>query len=156
MKHINLPGTKVYAMCGIDQYTRQAVVHVSSSCTSTAAKNALMKITGRFGSGITIVNDNGSENKDKAEEWLDTAGITQLWARPHRPKDKPFVERFIGTLQRECLDYHYSPMSCTEMQEIIDRWLIKYETIRPHEALGFLTPAQYTDNYYLSKHSPVS
>lgn len=156
MKHINLPGKKLYAMCGIDQYSRQAVVHICSNPSSSSARDALRRIVWRFGSGITIVNDNGSENKDRAEDWLRSEGITQLWARPHRPKDKPFIERFIGTLQRECLDYNYAPMDAVELQDIVDRWLVKYETVRPHEALGFLTPAQYTANYYMSQHSPVS
>jgi hypothetical protein len=31
-------------------------------------------------------------------------GITQYWTRPKSPKEKPFVERLIGALQRECLD----------------------------------------------------
>jgi transposase InsO family protein len=51
-----------------------------------------------------------------------------------------FIERFIGTLQRECLDYHYEPLNAAELSEITDAWLDKYHFYRPHEALGFLTP----------------
>jgi hypothetical protein len=29
-------------------------------------------------------------------------------------KEKPFIERFIGTSQKECLDYHYEPMNADE------------------------------------------
>ena len=74
-----------------------------------------------------------------------------LYGRPHRPKDKPFIERFIGTLQTECLDYHYEPMGAREMQEIIDEWIFKYENQRPHEGLGFLTPRQFESRFYSSK-----
>ena len=158
MKHINLPGKKLYALCGIDQYTRRPVVHVSTSCSSKSGKAALQKIRERFGNAIIIINDNGSENKGEAEEWLasDDVKITQYWCRPHRPKDKPFIERFIGTLQTECLDYHYEPMGAAEMQEIIDEWIFKYENQRPHEGLGFLTPKQFENMFCLSKHSLVS
>lgn len=154
MKHINLPGRRLYALCGIDRYTRRAAVHVSTSCSSRSGKTALMKIRERFGAGITIVNDNGSE----AEEWLASDGvrIRQYWYRPHRPKDKPFIERFIGTLQTECLDYHFEPMRAAEMQKIIDEWIFKYENIRPHDGLGFLTPCQFEDMFYQSKHSSLS
>ena len=155
-KHINLPGRRLYALCGIDQYTRRPVVHVSTSCKAKSAKTALMKIRERFGSGIVIVNDNGSENKREAEEWLSAENITQYWCRPHRPKDKPFIERFIGTMQRECLDYHNEPMGSAEMQEVIDEWLFKYENQRPHEALGFLTPREFESRFYSSEHSAVS
>lgn len=158
MKHINLPGKRLYALCGIDQYTRRVVVHVSASCGSRSGKAALMKVRERFGPGITVVNDNGSENGGEAEEWLasDGVGITQYWCRPRRPKDKPFVERFIGTLQTECLDYHFEPMGAKEMQDIIDGWILRYENIRPHEALGFLTPSQFEDMFYSSDHSSLS
>ncbi|MEL5720119.1 MAG: integrase core domain-containing protein, partial [Treponemataceae bacterium] len=153
MKHIPLPGCKLYALCGIDQYTRRAVVHITTTCSSVSGKNALNKITQRFGKQIIIVNDNGSENMDKAEQWLSCESITQYWCRPHKPKDKPFIERFIGTLQTECLDYNYEPMSAAEMQMIVDQWLEKYENRRPHEGLGFLTPRQFTDKFYAAKHS---
>lgn len=70
MKQINLPGKTLYALCAIDQYTRRPVVHVSSSCSSAAGKTALQKIRQRFTKDIIIINDNGSENMGKAEQWL--------------------------------------------------------------------------------------
>ena len=73
----------------------------------------------------------------EAQQYLASQGITQFWCRPHRPKDKPFVERLIGTLQRECLDYHYEPMNVRELSEVVDAWLDKYHFYRPHESLNF-------------------
>ena len=89
-------------MVGIDVFTKQAVIHVSNTCTSTAGKIAYQKVVSRFGKQAVYVNDNGSENQDEAENWLKSEGITQLWARPRTPKDKPCVERMIETLQVEC------------------------------------------------------
>ena len=54
------------------------------------------------------------------------------------------MERFIGTMQREFLDYRYEPMNVTEMQAEVSLWLDKYRSYRPHEALGFLTPAEFS------------
>jgi hypothetical protein len=39
-----------------------------------------------------------------AQEYLASPHITQYWTRPNSPKEKPFAERLIGTLQRECLE----------------------------------------------------
>jgi hypothetical protein len=64
----------------------------------------LAKAIERFGKGISIVNDNGSENMGEAEALLSETGVKQYWTRPNSPKEKPFVERLIGTLQRELLD----------------------------------------------------
>ena len=98
----------------------------------------------RFGKGVRFVNDNGSENMGNVEAYLASHGVQQYWTRPRSPKEKPFVERFIGTLQRECLDYRYEPMNVGELREVVDAWVEKYRTYRPHESLGFLTPAEFS------------
>jgi transposase InsO family protein len=131
MKHVYLLGEKHYALCAIDPYNKEAAMHVASSPTSRNAKTALKKAVGRFGTGITVVNDNGSENMKDAESYLASLGITQYWTKPKSPKEKPFVERFIGTLQRECLDYHYEPMNVGELREVVDSWLDTYHFYRP-------------------------
>lgn len=144
MKHVYLLGQKQYAFCAVDLFNREALIHRTSSPSSLNAQAALKKVVERFGSGIKIVNDNGSENMAKAEEYLASLNITQYWARPHTPKDKPFVERLIGTFQRECLDYHYTPLNVTELTAVTHAWLDKYHFYRPHQSLGFLTPSEFS------------
>ena len=100
----------------------------------------------RFEKDAVYVNDNGSENQGKAELWIKDENITQLWARPRTPKDKPCVERMIGTLQTECIDYLAGPMSDSELLAELDKWLKKYHSYRPHESLGFLTPDEFLSN----------
>ena len=149
MKHIRIPHNgKKYAMVGIDVFSKQVVIHVSNTCSSTAGKIAYQKVVAKFGKQAIYINDNGSENQDKAEQWLKEEGITQLWARPRTPKDKPCVERVIKTLQVECLDYLKGAMSVTELQTEIDSWLKKYHNYRPHESLDFLTPNEFLDKFY--------
>jgi putative transposase len=143
MKHIYLLGQKLYAFCAIDPFTKESLIHIASSPSSQNARTALEKVIARFGKDIVIVNDNGSENMAKAEEYLASIGVTQYWARPKSPKDKPFVERLIGSLQKECLDYHYDPMNVSETRRLVDAWLVKYHFYRPHESLNFLTPAEF-------------
>ena len=147
MKHINLLAGKFYAMCSIDQYTRKVSVHISSSSKSSQAVIALEKTINKFGKDIVIHNDNGSENAGNAEEFLRKEGIKQYWARPHKPKDKPFIERFIGTMQRELLNFNYKPFTVSELQILVDDWIKEYENNRPHESLGMLTPKQFEDKF---------
>jgi putative transposase len=78
-----------------------------------------------------------------AEAYLLSENIRQYWTRPYSPKEKPFVERFIGTFQKECLDYNYDLMNVTGLREVADAWLDKYHFYRPHESPGFLTPADF-------------
>jgi transposase InsO family protein len=144
MKHIYLLGVKLYAFCAIDIKLKEAVVKIGSSPSSRNAKTALETAVARWGADTVIVNDWGSENMKNAEEYLASLGITQYWAHPHTPKDKPHVERFIGTLQKECLDYNYDPMNVAELSTVVNVWLDKYHHYRPHESLGFLTPAEFS------------
>jgi transposase InsO family protein len=148
MKHVYLLGQKHYAFCAVDPYTKEAAIHAACSPSSRNATTALEKAAARFGTQITIVN--GSENMKDAESYLTSQGITQYWTRPKSPKEKPFVEQLIGTLQRECLDYHYEPMNAGELREVVDSWLDKYHFYRPHEALGFLTPVEFSATLGLS------
>jgi hypothetical protein len=45
---------------------------------------------------------------------------TSYRTRPKFSTEKPFVEWFIGTLQRKYLDYHYEPKNAGELREVVD------------------------------------
>jgi hypothetical protein len=85
----------IYADCAIDPFTKKAAIHVASNPSSTNAKVARKKAVKRFGKGVTVVNDNGSENIKDAQAFLRENPIAPYWTRPKSPKEKPFVERFI-------------------------------------------------------------
>jgi hypothetical protein len=78
------------------------VLRIAATPSSLNSKAALEKVAARCGTDIAVVNDNGSENMGKAEKFLAAAEITQYWTSPCAPKEKPHIERFIGTFQREC------------------------------------------------------
>ena len=158
MKHIYALGRKYYAFVAIDPYTKQSTIHVASRSTSHQAKLALEQVLQVFGSTVCILNDNGSENFGKAYSFLQEQNITQYFARPHTPKDKPHVENLIGKLQQECLD------ECTdntdnlnELRKEINIWLNDYHFFRPHQALNYLTPQEYCATLNITiPHSKVS
>jgi transposase InsO family protein len=63
-------------------------------------------------------------------------GIQQVFSRPHTPKDNPALEKFNHTVQREWLDF--SAIGLDDIDEAnsdLTEWLIKYNSIRPHQAL---------------------
>lgn len=151
MKHIWRPGgIRLYAFVAVDVITKQAVVHVGSHPSSYQAKLALEKAVAVFGTGITILNDNGSENFARAAAYLEAAQVTQYFARPHTPKDKPHVENLIGKLQTECLDEDRTAHSVSDLQRQINRWLNDYHFFRPHQALGYMTPEEYCATFGLT------
>jgi len=150
MKHIYLGGVKHYAFVAIDIFTKEAVIHLGGQPSSWQAKRALEKAIDIYGKDVVIVNDNGSENYRHAYEYLKQENITQYFARPHTPKDKPHVENLIGKLQQECLDEDRRNMTLEERGQQITEWLNDYHFFRPHQALNYLTPSEYCDTLNLT------
>jgi transposase InsO family protein len=152
MKHIYLPGgQRYYAFCAIDVLTKESIIHTARNCSSYQAKLALEKVVASFGKKVTILNDNGSENMGQAWQYLEQQNITQYFARPHTPKDKPYIERLIGSLQRECLEQRRDDItSLQDLDYYITRWLNNYHYVRPHDSLDGLTPSEYCDRLNLT------
>ncbi|HVC36509.1 MAG TPA: integrase core domain-containing protein [Candidatus Dormibacteraeota bacterium] len=145
MKHIYVLSRRYYGFVAVDPYTKQAVVHVATRPSSYQAKLALEKVLDIFGKDICILNDNGSENFGKALAYLRDQNITQYFARPRTPKDKPHVENLIGKLQQECLDEHGDANNLEELQEQITEWVNDYHFFRPHQSLNYQTPQEFCD-----------
>lgn len=145
MKHIYLGGVKHYAFIAVDIYTKEAIIHLANQPSSFQAMLALDKAIKVFGSNMVVITDNGSENYKHSYNYLKSHNITQYFARPHTPKDKPHVENFIGKLQQECLDEYRGRMTIQEREQQIITWLNDYHFYRPHQALNYLTPAEYCD-----------
>lgn len=144
MKHIYVNGRKYYAFCAIDVYSKEIVIHIANTSSSRQARIALEKTVAIFGKDITILNDNGSENHGEAYSYLRDLDITQYFARPRQPKDKPFVERLIGSYQRECLDqYRNDVTSLNDLDYYTTRWINNYHYFRPHDSLNNQTPEQF-------------
>lgn len=146
MKHIYACGKRQYAFVAVDIFTKQAYIHVANQPSSFQAMLALRATIDIFGKDVCIVNDNGSENYKHAWQYLKEQNITQYFARPHTPKDKPHVENLIGKLQQECLDEGKRiTRTLTERKQQIADWLNDYHFFRPHQALDYQTPAEFCD-----------
>lgn len=143
MKHIRTNSNTNYAFVAVDVVTKQSVIHVAKRPSSYNARIAMEKVLATYGTDVAIINDNGSENMKHTYDYLKEQNVTQYFARPHTPKDKPHVENLIGKLQLECLDENPHPTLPCELQAIIDHWVNDYHYFRPHQALGYKTPAEF-------------
>lgn len=143
VKHLPSLNTKRYAFTAIDVVSKQASIHVASTISSTQGALAWRKAVHKLGLPKAVLTDNGSENLGAFAELLASQDLQHYWARPYTPKDKPHVERFIGTIERECLQWGGLALNLADQQAVIDLWLKKYHSYRPHQALGYLTPDEY-------------
>jgi len=143
VKHLPHMNGKRYGFVAVDVITKQATVHVSNSISSAQGALAWRKAVHKLGLPKAVLTDNGSENMGAFAKLLQEQPTDHYWARPHTPKDKPHVERFIGSLERECLQWGGVSIDTKDQQDIINQWLVKYHGYRPHQALNYLTPNEY-------------
>lgn len=68
--------------------------------------------------------------------------LEQEFITPYTPEQNGIIERFFRTLKEECV---WQPMFQTfeEARRIIRSWMHWYNHGRPHNALGYRSPAQY-------------
>ncbi len=66
-------------------------------------------------------------------------GIHEVLIAPHAPWQNPFAERVIGSIRRECLD-HFLVLNEKHLRRLLRAYLVYYNTIRPHQALGHNSP----------------
>jgi transposase InsO family protein len=61
-------------------------------------------------------------------------GIEEVLTAPHSPWQNAYVERFIGSVRRECLD-HVIVFSAIGLQRIMNLYRAYYEQSRSHLSL---------------------
>jgi putative transposase len=98
-----------------------------------------------------IITDNGSEFTSRAfDAWAYARGVKIDYIQPGKPIQNCFVESFNGTLRDECLNLHWF-LSRRDAREKIESWREDYNQVRPHSALGNLTPKQYVEGHAVSE-----
>jgi transposase InsO family protein len=90
-----------------------------------------------------VLSDNGSGYRGP---WFALRcrllGIRHTRTQPRHPWTNGRAERFIGTIQQECL-YARQLTSEAERETAIAEWLAFYNAARPHTSLGGLSPSAW-------------
>ena len=99
------------------------------------------------GEPIGIVIDNGTEFTSKAlYQWAYENKVTLHFITPGRPMENGYIGSFHGKFREECLNEHWF-LTLDDARETIESWRIDYNQVRPHIALGCLTPAKFATGY---------
>jgi putative transposase len=87
--------------------------------------------------------DNGPELTANAlRDWCRFTGAGTGSIEPGSPWQNPYVESLGGRLGDELLAVE-AFSTLLEAQVLVEDWRIEYNTVRPHSALGCLTPTDY-------------
>ena len=70
--------------------------------------------------------------------------LTQEFVTPYTPEQNGLIERFFRTLKEECVWQHQF-RSYAEARRTITHWIEWYNTQRPHQSLGSVSPREYRE-----------
>lgn len=93
----------------------------------------------------TLQSDHGAEFSRWLTKRLEERGMAHRHSRVRTPTDNAHVERFIQTLQRECL--RRIPGTLSAWRREIPDFLRYYNGERPHMALAMQTPLEYLQRF---------
>jgi transposase InsO family protein len=137
---------RVYLVAFMDDHSRFLVgygLHASQS--SALVLEVLRAALTSWGSPQEILTDNGSQyvtwrGKSAFSKELEKRGIRQVVAAPRRPQTLGKIERFWGSLWRECLE----SAVFVDMGDAVRRiglFIDHYNFQRPHQGIDGLVPA---------------
>lgn len=137
-------GRRFRSLNVLDEFTREALaLEVDTSISGQAVTRVLERIGMIRGFPDMILCDNGPEFISKAmDQWCYQKGIRLCFITPGKPIENCFVESFNGRFRDECLNINWF-QSIFEAREIIERWRVEYNTIRPHSSLDGLSPEEF-------------
>ena len=126
----------------IDEFTRECLaIDVARGLTSDDVLERLSDLFVRRGVPEHIRSDNGPEfTANAVREWLGRVGVTTLYIEPGSPWENGYIESFNGKLRDELLDCEIFD-TLLEAKVLIERYRVRYNTVRPHSSLGYRPPA---------------
>ncbi|MCD6300026.1 MAG: integrase core domain-containing protein, partial [Dehalococcoidales bacterium] len=100
--------------------------------------------------------DGGSEFQDAFERECQKRGIKLFVLPPRSPKLNGHVERTQRTHTEEFYEVTEANFEIRELNQALLEWEKVYNTIRPHQALGYLTPQQFLEQCQPKRKENVS
>lgn len=138
-------GTRRVIFTAIEDTTKIAFARVYKTNSSNFSKDFLLRLVYLADGKVNFMHsDNGSEFEGSFSEACSDLKVTQIYSRPHTPKDNPSLERFNYTIQDEWLSLSEVGLdNIDEANKDLTNWLIEYNNLRPHETLDYQTPLAY-------------
>jgi transposase InsO family protein len=141
---------RVYLVAFMDDHSRFIVgygLHASQS--AALVLEVLRAAITSYSTPAEILTDNGSQyitwrGKSAFTKELEKRGIRQVVARPRHPQTLGKIERFWGTLWRECLETS-TFLDLEDARRRIGHFIDHYNFQRPHQGVDGLVPA---DRYF--------
>jgi len=135
--------------------TKIAVEQAYNRATSNIASDFLELMIRSFPFKVKSLQvDGGSEFMGDFEQSCQSNTIELYVLPPRSPECNGHVERCNGTAKYEFYSQYNGSSALLVIQERLQGYVIMYNTVRPHQALSYLTPMEYFGQ--LSSKTPQS
>ncbi|GKS58167.1 IS481 family transposase [Nitrospira sp.] len=150
-----LPGLILKPFTARDVISRWDVFETYRRATSVTAPQFLATLQRRMPVPIRAIQvDGGSEFAAAFEQACQQEGIRLFVLPPRSPKLNGAVERANRTHTEEFFESYAGELDLPTLRAAQRDWEDPYDHIRPHQALGYLTPAAYLAHH--PTHRPPS
>jgi transposase InsO family protein len=138
------PGITLRHFAARDTVSRWDVLAVHSRATAVLARDFLAEVLERMPFAVKAVQiDGGSEFKAEFEAACADRKVPLFVLPPKSPKLNGRVERSHRTHEEEFYQCYGGDLTVAALRPALRQWETVYNTVRPHQALGYLTPAQW-------------
>lgn len=143
-----LPGVILKHFTARDIVSRWDVVNVYHRATAATACHFLDELEARMPFPIRAVQvDGGAEFEAEFELECQRRNIRLFILPPRSPELNGCVERAHRTHTEEFYEVNESSFELAELRNDLMHWEETYNTIRPHQALGYLTPSEFIQQW---------
>lgn len=143
ISYIKVDGTFYYLISVLDGCSRY-VVHweMRTSMTEQDVQIVVQRALEKFpGVSPRIISDNGPQFIARDfKEFIRLVGMSHVRTSPYYPQSNGKLERWHGSLKQECIR-PACPSSPDEAKRRISEYVERYNHVRLHSALGYITPA---------------
>lgn len=139
-----LPGVERRHFSAVDLISRWSVTGVRARATAGTAADFLDEVLARTPFPLKAVQvDGGSEFMAEFETACQERGLALFVLPPRSPKLNGHVERANRTHRSEFWELYAGDLELPPLQEALRAWEDAYNHVRPHQALGYRTPAEF-------------
>lgn len=144
--------TAYYICAVIDLFSRMVVGYKIGKTNSTQLVKSTFQNAYKErqpNSNLIFHTDRGGNYRSKTmNDYIRSLNITHSFSRAHVPYDNSVTESFFASMKREEL-YRTKYCSEADFRNSVDKYILFYNTKRPHQKLQYKTPEQKEAEYAL-------
>ena len=144
ISYINISGTFYYLCSVLDGYSR-SIIHweIREAMKEQDVEIILQRAHEKHPDARPrIISDNGPQFIAlDFKKFVRESGMTHVRTSPYYPQSNGKIERWHGSLKRECIRPKV-PLSLDDARQMVEGYVDHYNNVRLHSAIGYVTPTE--------------